>query len=131
MPSIFSRIIAGEIPSYKLAEDDNFIAFLDISPLVVGHALVVPKQEIDYIFDIDDDILAAMLPFARKVGLAIEKVVPCERIGMAVVGLEVPHAHLHLVPLNQMSDLDFRKERVSVSPEDMKQLALEISQFID
>lgn len=131
MPSIFSRIIAGEIPSYKLAEDDNFIAFLDISPLVLGHALVVPKQEIDYIFDIDDDVLAAMLPFARKVGLAIEKVVPCERIGMAVVGLEVPHAHLHLVPLNQMSDLDFRKERVSVSPEDMKQLALEISQFID
>ena len=104
MATIFSRIIAGEIPCYKVAEDERFFAFLDINPLVKGHTLVIPKQEIDYIFDLSDDDLAAMHVFAKSVARAIEKAVPCKRVGVAVMGMEVPHAHIHLIPINKESD---------------------------
>ena len=105
MATIFTKIINGEIPCYKVAEDDRFFAFLDINPLVKGHTLVVPKQEIDYIFDLSDEDLAAMNVFAKHVALAIEKAIPCKRIGMAVMGMEVPHAHIHLIPIHKESDM--------------------------
>lgn len=127
MESVFTRIIKGEIPSYKVAEDDRFFAFLDISPLVPGHTLVVPKREVDYIFDMDENELADMMIFARRVALAIEKVVPCIRIGVAVLGLEVPHAHIHLVPLNSEADISFSKERVRLLPSEFSSLAEKIS----
>ena len=127
MATIFSKIIAGEIPSYKIAEDDRFFAFLDINPLVKGHVLVIPKKEVDYIFDIDDDTLAAMMLFAKKIALAIKKVVPCKRVGVAVLGLEVPHAHIHLVPLNSEADISFQKPRVKLTTEEFKKLAEDIS----
>ena len=130
MPSIFTRIIAGDIPCYKLAEDDNYFAFLDINPLARGHALVVPMQETDYIFDLDPDLLAGLMVFARKVGLAIEKNVRCKRIGIAVIGLEVPHAHVHLVPLNGIYDIDFSKPRVEMSKEEFEGLAASIRQTL-
>lgn len=110
MATIFTKIINGEIPSYKIAENEHFFAFLDVFPVVKGHVLVVPKQEIDYIFDVPDDILAEMLVFAKPIAKAIEAAVPCRRVGISVIGLEVPHAHLHLVPLNQLSDMDFREK---------------------
>lgn len=127
MPSIFSKIIAGEIPSYKVAEDDQFYAFLDIRPLAKGHTLVVPKQEVDYIFDLDSELLGEMMKFSQSVGLAIEKVVPCKRMGMAVLGLEVPHAHIHLVPINSVYDIDFKKEPVSMTTEEFIELAEKIN----
>ncbi|MEN8223926.1 MAG: HIT family protein [Bacteroidota bacterium] len=127
MSSIFSKIILGEIPSYKVAEDDQFFAFLDIRPLARGHTLVVPKQETDYIFDLDDALLGDMIKFSKKVGLAIEKVVPCKRMGMSVLGLEVPHAHIHLVPINSVYDIDFKKAPVKMSTEDFVKLAGEIA----
>ena len=130
MASIFTKIINGEIPSYKLAEDERFFAFLDIRPLARGHALVVPKQETDYIFDIEDELLGEMIKFAKKVALAIEKVVPGKRMGITVLGLEVPHAHIHLVPINSVYDIDFSKAPVQMSPEEFAALALEISQAI-
>ena len=105
MATIFSRIIAGEIPCYKVAEDERFFAFLDINPLVKGHTLVIPKQEIDYIFDLSDDDLAAMHVFAKSVARAIEKAVPCKRVGVAVMGMEVPHAHIHLIPINEFKEI--------------------------
>lgn len=123
MPTIFSRIINGEIPSYKIAEDERYYAFLDINPLAQGHTLVVPKAEVDYIFDVDDDTLAGMMVFAKKVARAIEKVVPCQRIGVAVIGLEVPHAHIHLIPLNQISDIDFSRPKLKLEKEVFQQLA--------
>jgi histidine triad (HIT) family protein len=123
MATIFSKIIAGEIPCYKIAEDTNFLAFLDIRPLQRGHTLIVPKVEVDYVFDLETDLLAAMLPFAKKVAVAIKQVCPCERIGLAVVGLEVPHAHLHLIPINQMSDMDFQAPRPTFTTEDFEQTA--------
>jgi histidine triad (HIT) family protein len=110
MATIFTKIINGEIPCYKIAENEQFFAFLDVFPVVKGHVLVVPKEETDYIFDVSDDVLAAMLLFAKPIAKAIEAVVPCRRIGISVIGLEVPHAHLHLVPLNQLSDMDFREK---------------------
>jgi histidine triad (HIT) family protein len=122
MASIFSKIINGEIPSYKIAEDENYYAFLDISPVAKGHALVVPKKEIDYIFDLDDEILAGLHVFAKKIAKAIEKSVPCKRIGTAVVGLEVPHAHLHLIPINKISDLSFEKPKLKLNEEEFKEL---------
>lgn len=128
MPSIFSKIIAGEIPSYKVAEDDQFYAFLDIRPLAKGHTLVVPKQEVDYIFDLDSALLGEMMKFSQKLGLAIEKVVPCKRMGMAVLGLEVPHAHIHLVPINSVYDIDFKKEPVSMTTDEFVELAEKISE---
>jgi len=128
MASIFTKIIQGEIPSYKVAEDDKFFAFLDIRPLAKGHTLVVPKKEVDYIFDIDDELLGDMIKFSRKVGLAIEKVVPCKRMGMSVLGLEVPHAHIHLVPINSVYDIDFKKPAVEMSEDEFKTLAAKISE---
>ena len=118
MASIFSRIIAGEIPCYKIAENDQFFAFLDINPLSKGHTLVVPKHETDYIFNIDDEELGQMMVFAKHVAQAIEKAIPCKRIGVAVIGLEVPHAHIHLVPITCEGDLDFKKEHLHLTQEE-------------
>lgn len=117
MASIFSKIVSGEIPSYKVAEDERFLAFFDISPLAEGHTLVIPKTEIDYLFALDDQLLADMMIFAKKVAHAIEKAVPCKRIGIAVIGLEVPHAHIHLIPINSVSDIDFSRPKLKLAPE--------------
>lgn len=127
METIFSKIIRGEIPSYKVAEDDRYFAFLDIHPLAEGHTLVIPKHQIDYIFDIDDDLYQGLFLFAKKVAIALEKSVSCQRIGIAVVGLEVPHAHIHLIPLNSVYDIDFRKPKLSFTPEEFKRIAEKIS----
>jgi len=118
MATIFSRIVKGEIPCYKIAEDERFFAFLDINPVMKGHTLVIPKREDDYIFNLEDDEIGAMMVFAKKVAKAIEKAVPCKRIGVAVIGLEVPHAHIHLIPITQEGDLDFKKEHVHLSEEE-------------
>ncbi len=126
MASIFSKIVAGEIPCYKVAESEKFLAFLDINPLAKGHTLVIPKQEIDYIFDISDEMLAEMIVFAKKVALAIEKTVPCKRIGIAVVGLEVPHAHIHLIPINKVSDVNFANPKLTFTKEEFANIAKEI-----
>jgi histidine triad (HIT) family protein len=115
MATIFSKIVKGEIPCYKIAEDERFFAFLDINPVMKGHTLVIPKREDDYIFNLADDEIGAMMVFAKKVAKAIEKAVPCKRIGVAVIGLEVPHAHIHLIPITQEGDLDFKKEHVHLS----------------
>ena len=127
MSSIFSKIILGQIPSYKVAEDEKFYAFLDIRPLARGHTLVVPKKEIDYIFDLEDELLGDMIRFSKHLGLAIEKVVPCKRMGMTVLGLEVPHAHIHLVPINSVYDIDFKKPAVEMSQDEFIELAEKIS----
>lgn len=127
MPTIFSRIVKGEIPSYKIAEDDKYYAFLDINPLAEGHTLVIPKVEVDYLFDLDNETLAGLTLFSKRVAKAIEKAVPCKRIGVAVLGLEVPHAHIHLVPLNKESDVDFHKPKLKLSPERFKELTEKIS----
>jgi len=123
MPSIFTRIVNGEIPCYKVAEDDRFLAFLDISPLAKGHTLVIPKKEVDYLFAMDNEWYLDLFLFAKKVALAVEKVVPCRRIGIAVLGLEVPHAHIHLVPINTVYDIDFRKPKLELSKEEFLELA--------
>lgn len=123
MASIFSKIIAGEIPSYRVAEDDKHYAFLDINPLSEGHTLVVPKREVDYIFDLTDEEYVDLQLFAKRVAAAIEKTVPCKRIGVAVIGLEVPHAHIHLVPINTEADMDFRRDKLKLSPERMAEIA--------
>jgi histidine triad (HIT) family protein len=120
MASIFSRIVAGEIPCYKVAETEEFLAFLDISPLAKGHTLVIPKKETDYIFDIEDKELSGLTLFAKQVAKAIEKSVPCKRIGVAVLGIEVPHAHIHLIPINHVSDIDFSRPKLSFSKEEME-----------
>lgn len=121
MASIFSRIVAGEIPCYKIAENDKFFAFFDISPLVPGHTLVIPKKEEDYIFDISDADLAEMIVFAKKIAVAIKKGFPCKKVGVAVIGLEVPHAHIHLVPMQKEGDLDFRREKMHPTEEQFKE----------
>lgn len=118
MATIFSRIVKGEIPCYKIAEDERFFAFMDINPVAKGHTLVIPKREEDYIFNLEDDEIGAMMVFAKKVAKAIEKAVPCKRISVAVIGLEVPHAHIHLIPISQEGDLDFKKEHVHMTPEE-------------
>ena len=128
MSSIFTRIINGEIPSYKVAETASCIAFLDINPLAPGHTLVVPKVEVDNIFDVEDDLYVELLLFAKKVGLAIEKVVPCERIGMTVIGLEVPHAHIHLRPINGIGDMNFANKKLDLEEEEFIRLAQTISE---
>jgi histidine triad (HIT) family protein len=130
MASIFTRIINGEIPCFKVAEDDRFIAFLDVRPLKPGHTLVVPKKEVDYIFDLDEETLADMMVFARRVALAMKEVIDCRRIGVAVLGLEVPHAHVHLVPLTRETDLLFTNPRVSVTEEENRRLAKAISDHV-
>lgn len=127
MTTIFSRIVQGEIPCYKIAEDDRYFAFLDINPLAEGHTLVIPKKEIDYLFDVDDETLAGLTLFSKRVAKAIEKAIPCKRIGVAVLGLEVPHAHIHLVPLNKESDIDFHKPKLKLSPERFKEINEKIS----
>ena len=120
--TIFSKIIAGEIPSYKIAENEYFFAFLDIFPLVEGHVLVVPKQETDRFFDLDEQYLSEILLFAKPIAKAIEKAFPCNRCGMSVIGLEVPHAHVHLIPINSSDDLNFTREKLNLSPEQLKQV---------
>src|ERR1035437_3141255 len=129
--TIFSRIIAGEIPCYKIAEDDRYFAFLDINPLSKGHTLVIPKLEEDYIFNLDDELLSGIILFAKKVALAIEKSVPCVRIGVAVIGLEVPHAHIHLIPITRESDMNFKNPKLKLSPEEMNEIAAEIRKNIE
>jgi histidine triad (HIT) family protein len=126
MPSIFTKIINGEIPSHKIAENDKFLAFLDVFPLVHGHVLVVPKKETDHIFDIDDADLAEMILFAKKISHALKKAVPCKRIGMSVIGLEVPHAHIHLVPMNSADDLNFTREKIKPAQEELAEMAKKI-----
>ena len=121
--TIFSKIIAGEIPSYKVAEDENFYAFLDINPMAVGHTLVVPKKEVDYIFDLDDKLLADMIVFAKKVAKAMGKAIPCQRIGLTVIGLEVPHAHIHLIPINKESDMHFGCQKLKLEREAFEETA--------
>jgi histidine triad (HIT) family protein len=130
MPSIFTKIINREIPGYIVAEDERYIAFLDINPLVLGHVLVVPKQEIDFIFDIDDDALAGLMLFAKKVAQAVKKAVPCKRIGVAVIGLEVPHTHIHLVPMNTMGDINFTRGKLTPSKEELAKVLDQIKSFL-
>lgn len=127
MASIFSKIAAGEIPSYKIAEDDRYFAFLDINPIAEGHTLVIPKREEDYIFDLDDDEYAGLQLFAKKVAKAIKKALPCKRVGVAVMGLEVPHAHIHLIPINKERDMNLFGEKLTPSPERMKEIAAAIA----
>jgi histidine triad (HIT) family protein len=127
MATIFSKIIKGEIPAYKVAEDDHFFAFLDIHPLSAGHTLVVTKEEVDYVFDLDDALYTRLFQFSRKVARAIEQVVECKRIGMALVGLEIPHAHIHLIPLNSMNDMDFKRPPLQLSEEEFTAIANRIA----
>lgn len=123
MATIFSRIVAGEIPSHKVAEDEEFFAFLDINPVAKGHTLVIPKQETDYIFDLDDALLGRMMAFAKRVARAQEEVIPCKRVGMAVMGLEVPHAHIHLIPITKESDMYFGGDKMTVTQDDLASVA--------
>ena len=127
MATIFSKIIAGEIPSYKVAEDDRFYAFLDINPLAKGHTLVVPKREVDYIYDLTDEELAAMHVFAKHVALAIQKAFPCKKVGEAVIGLEVPHAHIHLIPMQKESDMLFSNPKLKLTDDEFKSVAAAIN----
>ena len=127
MATIFSKFIAGEIPCYKVAENEQFFAFLDINPLQKGHTLVVPKCETDYIFDLDDQTLAGMVVFAKQIAAKIEKMTGCKKVAMVVLGLEVPHAHIHLIPMNTESDVDFRKEKLKLTPEEFAQIAAELN----
>ena len=124
--TIFSKIISGDIPCYKIAEDDRYFAFLDISPLQKGHTLVVPKHEVDYIFDLDDEELAGMQVFAKKVALAIRKAIPCKKVGQCVIGLEVPHAHIHLVPMQSEDDIRFSNPHLKLTPEEFEAIAASI-----
>lgn len=128
MASIFSRIIAGEIPSYKVAEDDNYYAFLDINPLTEGHTLVVPKQEVDYIFDLDDRTLAEMMIFAKRVATKIKQKIACKRVAIVVLGLEVAHAHIHLIPIQSENDVDFHREKLHFTPDEFRKIADKLSE---
>jgi histidine triad (HIT) family protein len=130
MSSIFSKIVDGDIPAFKVAEDENHLAFLDIFPLAKGHVLVIPKKETDYIFDINSDDYLALWQFSQKVAKAMDKVIPCKRIGIAVIGLEVPHAHIHLVPINNVSDINFERPKLKFSDEQMNEVAQKISAAI-
>jgi histidine triad (HIT) family protein len=127
MASIFTRIVNGEIPCYKVAEDESYLAFLDISPLAKGHTLVIPKKEVDYIFDLDDSTLSGLILFAKKVAKAIDKSVQCNRVGIAVIGLEVPHAHVHLIPLNHIDDIDFSRPKLKLEKEELQDIAARIA----
>ena len=130
MPTIFSKIIAGEIPSYKIHEDERFYAFLDINPLAKGHTLVIPKVETDYLFDLEDDLIGDMMVFAKKVALAIDRTVDCKRVGVAVLGLEVPHAHIHLVPINDLYDIEFSRPKLQLTPGEFEEIAEKISSAV-
>lgn len=127
MASVFTKIVNGEIPSYKVAETEHCYAFLDISPLKEGHTLVIPKKEVDYLFDLDEALYTELMLFARKVAVAVRAAVPCKRVGVAVLGMEVPHAHIHLVPLKTEGDLDFRKKKLELTPERFKETAASIA----
>ena len=127
MATIFSKIVAGEIPSYKVAEDENYYAFLDINPLAKGHTLVIPKVEVDYIFDLDDDTLTGLTLFAKKVAHKIKEQTGCKKVAMVVLGLEVAHAHIHLIPMNSENDVDFRREKLKLSPEEFNEIAASIA----
>lgn len=131
MATVFSKIIAGDIPAYKVAEDDRFLAFLDINPLAKGHTLVIPKQEIDYIFDIEDELFSDLFLFSKKIAKAIEKTIPCTKVGIAVLGLEVAHAHIHLVPVNHIYDIDFRKPKLVLSRTEFENIAAQIASEIE
>lgn len=131
MPSIFSKIVNGEIPCYKVAETNDFLAFLDVRPLAAGHTLVIPKKEVDYIFDMDDEMFAGLQLFSKIVAKAVKKAVPCKRIGVAVIGLEVPHAHIHLVPINEISDLNFENERKQFTAEEYNSIAKKIRENLE
>ena len=131
MPSIFSRIINGEIPAWKVAESENFLAFLDVNPLAKGHTLIVPKVETDYFFDLSDEEISGIMLFSKKVASALRNTLPCLRIGMSVIGLEVPHAHVHLVPLNSMGDINFSNSRLNLSAEEMEAIAASIRSAYD
>jgi len=130
MATLFTKIINGEIPCYKIAEDDNYFAFLDINPLKAGHTLVIPKKETDYIFDLENDNLAGLILFSKKVSKAIEKVISCNRIGVAILGLEVPHAHIHLIPMDTMDDVNFKNPKLRFSPDEFKEIASKISREV-
>ena len=130
MASIFSKIIAGDIPCYKIAENDDFIAFLDVFPLKKGHTLVVPKKEVDYIFNLDQETYSGLMNFSKQVAVAIKQAVPCNRISVGVFGLEVPHAHVHLIPMNTMNDVNFSNEKLKLSKEEFEQIAFEIRKYI-
>jgi len=126
MATIFSKIINGEIPCYKIAEDDDFLAFLDINPLVKGHVLVIPKTEVDYIFDLDDNMLSSMVLFAKTVASKIKAFIPCNKIGLSVVGLEVPHAHIHLIPINSINDMNFSNQKLKFTSIELEEIANQI-----
>ena len=130
MATIFSKIIKGDIPSYKIAEDDRYFAFLDINPLRAGHTLVVPRQETDYVFDLDDEQLAGLIVFSKKVATAIKNAIPCNRIGIAILGLEIPHAHVHLVPMDSMEDVNFRNPKLKFTSEEFNEIAEKIRRKI-
>jgi len=130
MPTIFSKIVSGEVPAHKVAETNEFLAFLDINPLAEGHVLVIPKQDIDYIFDLEDAAYMGIWMFAKIVASAIKSVFPCEKVGIAVIGLEVPHAHIHLVPINHVGDINFAKEKLTLSEEELKEHAEKIRQAL-
>ena len=131
MASIFSRIIAGEIPCYKIAENDRFFAFLDINPLTKGHTLVIPKQETDYLFDLSDDDVAGITVFAKRIAAAMKETLPCKRIGLAVIGLEVPHAHIHLIPIQKETDMLFSNPKLKLEPSEMESIAASIRKQLD
>ncbi len=127
MATLFTRIVNGEIPCHKVAENEKFLAFLDIMPLKKGHVLVIPKVEIDYIFDIDDELLGEMMVFSKQVAAKIKKTIPCKKIGVSVIGLEVPHAHIHLIPMNSVSDMDFSKSKLTLDPGELAEIATHIA----
>jgi histidine triad (HIT) family protein len=131
MATIFSRIVNGEIPCYKIAETDRYLAFLDVRPMAMGHTLCIPKEEVDYLFDMDDEALAGLMLFAKRVARALKAAVPCKKVGVAVIGLEVPHAHVHLMPMNQVSDLSFGKPPLDMDGEAMQALAAAIAAHLD
>ena len=131
MTGIFAKIASGEIKSYKIAEDENFFAFLDINPLVKGHTLVIPKKEIDYIFDMDDQLFSDFQLFAKRIAKALKKAIPCKRIGIAVIGLEVPHAHIHLVPLNNMDDINFSRPKITLAEKEFEDTVTKVISYLD
>ena len=130
MSTIFTKIINGEIPSHKIAENENYLAFLDVFPLAKGHVLVIPKKEIDYIFDIEDELYQGLFLFAKKIAKALEKAVPCKRVGVAVIGLEVPHAHVHLIPLQTMADINFERPKMKITSEELAEIAEKIKSYL-
>jgi histidine triad (HIT) family protein len=130
MPTIFTKIVEGEIPSYKVAEDDRFFAFLDINPVAKGHILVIPKNEIDYLFDIEDDLFQEFFLFAKKVAIGLKKAIPCEKVGLVVIGLEIQHAHIHLIPLRTMDDVNFSKPKLKLSSGELMEIAAKVSEAL-